>query len=94
MKTFLTLLAAITSLSAYTLVGVHATMKCSLCPPSTGGVPVYSACTNNKNVTNCQYRIRALTLHCYYNDNGSLAGGSHSSCPGNMGTSNICPACK
>ncbi|KIJ15162.1 hypothetical protein PAXINDRAFT_169327 [Paxillus involutus ATCC 200175] len=53
MKTFLTLLAAITSLSAYTLVGVHAT--CAICPPSTGGMSLAtgSGCTDSKGITTC-----------------------------------------
>jgi hypothetical protein len=41
MKTFLTLLAAIISLSAYTLVGVHAT--CAICPTSMNSVGSWPA---------------------------------------------------
>jgi hypothetical protein len=53
MKTFLTLLAAITYLSAYTLVGVYA--KCAICPTSTGGgFNLVNKCTDTKGVTTCE----------------------------------------
>ncbi|KAF8839580.1 hypothetical protein BDN67DRAFT_969786 [Paxillus ammoniavirescens] len=52
MKTFLTLLAAITYLSAYTLVGVHAT--CAVCTPAVDGISLTGTCTNNKGITSEQ----------------------------------------
>ncbi|KIK76428.1 hypothetical protein PAXRUDRAFT_429621 [Paxillus rubicundulus Ve08.2h10] len=53
MKTFLTLLAAIISLSAYTLVGVHA--KCAICPKTVAGAPLKSQCTQSGgDITRCQ----------------------------------------
>ncbi|KIK74148.1 hypothetical protein PAXRUDRAFT_176549, partial [Paxillus rubicundulus Ve08.2h10] len=53
MKT-LTLLAAITSFSAYTLVGVHAA-KCVVCPFSAYSVSLRTACRyTSGGVTTCQ----------------------------------------
>ncbi|KAF8837541.1 hypothetical protein BDN67DRAFT_181841 [Paxillus ammoniavirescens] len=93
MKAFFTLLTAITSLSAYTLVGVHAVNKCSTCPTSTGGVPVWSACVDHTGVNHCEYRNGAVTLYCYYSSNGSRTSSSHQSCPKKMDTTNVCPPC-
>ncbi|KAF8835379.1 hypothetical protein BDN67DRAFT_975356, partial [Paxillus ammoniavirescens] len=56
MQFFLTLLASIASLSAYTLVGVHALTACTTCPSSIGGRALVSRCVNNKSVTYCQTR--------------------------------------
>ncbi|KIJ07702.1 hypothetical protein PAXINDRAFT_173343 [Paxillus involutus ATCC 200175] len=52
MKAFLTLLAVITSLSAYTLAGVHA--KCAYCPDILNGVMLSKRCVNKKDVTTCE----------------------------------------
>ncbi|KIK80634.1 hypothetical protein PAXRUDRAFT_833411 [Paxillus rubicundulus Ve08.2h10] len=80
MKTFLTLLAVITYLNAYTLVGVHA--KCAICPSSWGDVWLRSRCTRN-GTTNCVYQQKgALDISCHYNDKGSLLNeSSHQWCP-------------
>ncbi|KIK92798.1 hypothetical protein PAXRUDRAFT_146546 [Paxillus rubicundulus Ve08.2h10] len=51
MKTFLTLLAAITSFSAYTLVGVHG--KCPISPTSLDGMGLRNQCTVG-GITACQ----------------------------------------
>ncbi|KAF8838354.1 hypothetical protein BDN67DRAFT_971632 [Paxillus ammoniavirescens] len=50
MKTFLTLLAVVTSLSAYTLVGVHA--SCAVCPqPTEANVWLKSTCTRDRSTS-------------------------------------------
>ncbi|KIK78454.1 hypothetical protein PAXRUDRAFT_163963 [Paxillus rubicundulus Ve08.2h10] len=53
MKTFLTLLTAITSLSVYTLVGVHAA-GCATCPASVSGMGVTGKCHPASGVTRCR----------------------------------------
>ncbi|KAF8840008.1 hypothetical protein BDN67DRAFT_676803 [Paxillus ammoniavirescens] len=93
MKTFLTLLTAITSLSAYTLVGVHA--KCPNCPAAVGGVNLHYKCTI-ADTTTCQYQKTGRmikNLSCYYSTNGSLNSGSDASCPKTVQTGNTCPQC-
>ncbi|KIK77584.1 hypothetical protein PAXRUDRAFT_166404 [Paxillus rubicundulus Ve08.2h10] len=57
MQTFLTLLAAMISLSVYALVGVHA-QRCPLCPPSLQGVSLNSKCVSKPGITQCIYRGR------------------------------------
>jgi hypothetical protein len=53
MKTFLTLLAAITSLSAYTFVGVHA--ECAICPDVLqSGESLSADCANVWDETQCR----------------------------------------
>ncbi|KIK73842.1 hypothetical protein PAXRUDRAFT_167493 [Paxillus rubicundulus Ve08.2h10] len=53
MKTFFTLLATIMSLSAYTIVGVHA--NCAICPKAVGGAGFNSRCTqSNGDITRCR----------------------------------------
>ncbi|KAF8838665.1 hypothetical protein BDN67DRAFT_971217 [Paxillus ammoniavirescens] len=66
MKTFLTLLAVITSLSAYTLVGVHA--ECPNCPKALGlSVTWLSSCTNaDRSITSCSYARGKSTFNCDY----------------------------
>ncbi|KIK96524.1 hypothetical protein PAXRUDRAFT_138237 [Paxillus rubicundulus Ve08.2h10] len=66
MKTFLTLLVAITSLSASTLVGVHA--ECAVCPPTLGDAAPYTACTQD-GITACgRYKkTGGSKVRCYYN---------------------------
>ncbi|KAF8836380.1 hypothetical protein BDN67DRAFT_1014748 [Paxillus ammoniavirescens] len=69
MKTFLTLLTAITSLSAYTLMGVHA--GCPICLTSVGGAAFRNRCTVN-GLTACQYQVMeknkppGAVIYCYY----------------------------
>ncbi|KIK72310.1 hypothetical protein PAXRUDRAFT_836488 [Paxillus rubicundulus Ve08.2h10] len=95
MKTFLTLLATIISLSAYTLVGVRA--KCPICPGSVAGTALGNQCTFN-GITACQYpndHVGAVRnpIYCYYNENGSLDKDSNY-CPKTVNTNNnACPAC-
>ncbi|KIJ10725.1 hypothetical protein PAXINDRAFT_172082 [Paxillus involutus ATCC 200175] len=64
MKTFLTLLAAITSLSAYTLVGVHA--LCPICPNTMNDVGLYNHCTLNGISQNRYKTPEGFVLSCSY----------------------------
>ncbi|KIK81478.1 hypothetical protein PAXRUDRAFT_756784 [Paxillus rubicundulus Ve08.2h10] len=94
MKTFLTLLAAITSLSAYTLVGVHA---CPVCP-HVNDQSAKAKCVSSDLKTSCTYNhgIHASQdLTCIYGLRGSLIAGSSSpSCPKTtLTTSTYCPLC-
>ncbi|KAF8839971.1 hypothetical protein BDN67DRAFT_981380 [Paxillus ammoniavirescens] len=57
MQFFLTLLASIASLSAYTLVGVHALTACTTCPSSVAGQALVSRCVDSKSITYCQYNV-------------------------------------
>ncbi|KIJ04982.1 hypothetical protein PAXINDRAFT_21738 [Paxillus involutus ATCC 200175] len=72
MKTFLTLLVAITSLSAYTLVGVHAKTKCATCPETVnnGSDGLEDSCYQNSGAYR-QNRYGSKTgpegFRCYYN---------------------------
>ncbi|KIK78066.1 hypothetical protein PAXRUDRAFT_775000 [Paxillus rubicundulus Ve08.2h10] len=53
MKTFFTLLATIISLSAYTIVGVHA--NCTICPKTVCSAGFNSKCTqSNGDITRCR----------------------------------------
>ncbi|KIK73144.1 hypothetical protein PAXRUDRAFT_836315 [Paxillus rubicundulus Ve08.2h10] len=90
MKTFLTLLAAMTSLSAYTLVGVHAT--CATCPPSAGDLALATRCVDNNGITICNYEKAGITSrHCYYNNKGEFQKGSSPLCKSNVQTT-TCPS--
>ncbi|KAF8838259.1 hypothetical protein BDN67DRAFT_982667 [Paxillus ammoniavirescens] len=55
MKTFLTLLAAIASLSAHALVGVHAVpvALCYICPSSVNGHGLSTKCTDKHGILDC-----------------------------------------
>ncbi|KIK90685.1 hypothetical protein PAXRUDRAFT_831479 [Paxillus rubicundulus Ve08.2h10] len=66
MKTFLTLLAAITSLSAYTLVGVHG---CVTCPDHLKGkANLVTGCTDGSGVTSCEYQKKMDPFrYCQWN---------------------------
>ncbi|KAF8835693.1 hypothetical protein BDN67DRAFT_974997 [Paxillus ammoniavirescens] len=91
MKTFLTLLAAITSLSAYTLVGVHA--NCAVCPTSIDGRQLANRCIDEAGTTICQYEKQSKSSrHCYYK-NGAFQQGSNYLCPDNVEMGNACPTC-
>ncbi|KIK76122.1 hypothetical protein PAXRUDRAFT_835448 [Paxillus rubicundulus Ve08.2h10] len=79
MKTFLTVLAAITSLSACTLMGVHA--KCALCPSIKGGQLWSTQCVANHNSACLYKRTDESLVYCYYNMDGAMSGGSHGWCP-------------
>ncbi|KIK72727.1 hypothetical protein PAXRUDRAFT_836385 [Paxillus rubicundulus Ve08.2h10] len=95
MKTFLTLLATISSLSTYTLVGVHASTKCAICPSSLNGAGLYYGCSYKGN-TACRYLISGTSqmIGCYYDDSkGTVTQGSNRAlCPKtvNTGTGNAC----
>ncbi|KIK73545.1 hypothetical protein PAXRUDRAFT_178145 [Paxillus rubicundulus Ve08.2h10] len=69
MKTSLTRLIVTISLSAYTLVGVHA--KCPLCPASVGGVALTKRCTNSGTYRQSRYQKLPVgpggwIRHCEY----------------------------
>ncbi|KAF8833251.1 hypothetical protein BDN67DRAFT_976678 [Paxillus ammoniavirescens] len=95
MKTFLTLFAAIT-LSAYSLVGVHAT-QCAICPTSMGGASLLYGCNSvihSVPRTTCQYRQGSTNRACTFNTDGVIMlEGSDASCPHRVSTGNKCPAC-
>ncbi|KAF8837439.1 hypothetical protein BDN67DRAFT_983246 [Paxillus ammoniavirescens] len=57
MKTFLTLLAAITSLSAYTLECVHAEVVCAICPDTMGGGFGHGECFIGGVGTRCEWSL-------------------------------------
>ncbi|KIK74032.1 hypothetical protein PAXRUDRAFT_836090 [Paxillus rubicundulus Ve08.2h10] len=91
MRTFLTL-AAITSLSAYTLVGVHA--KCAICPSKVDGRSSTSRCTSSTGITTCRYEPAGQSgRYCYYNNQGVLQQDSSSKCPASANTGNNCSRC-
>ncbi|KIK76366.1 hypothetical protein PAXRUDRAFT_436288 [Paxillus rubicundulus Ve08.2h10] len=99
MKTFLTLLAAIASLSAYTLVGVHA-LKCAICPSSLRGILEGTKCASHTSEVNtyCVYNRNIdplIAKSCRYGPNGSLLTQfSDPSCPTKVAmTSTDCPTC-
>ncbi|KIK78081.1 hypothetical protein PAXRUDRAFT_344693 [Paxillus rubicundulus Ve08.2h10] len=88
MKNFLTLLATITSLSAYILVGVlGAQAKCPICPSSLNGVSLSRSCTNaNLSITSCIYPQGKSSVTCSYSSNGSVRSGSDPKCPNKVST--------
>ncbi|KAF8838664.1 hypothetical protein BDN67DRAFT_971213 [Paxillus ammoniavirescens] len=90
MKTFLTLLAVITSLSAYTLVGVHA--GCAHCPKTlSSGASLTSSCTNaDRSITSCVYASGKSTLNCAYTSKGVIKKGSNVACPASVHTDGPC----
>ncbi|KAF8837185.1 hypothetical protein BDN67DRAFT_973287 [Paxillus ammoniavirescens] len=89
MKTFLTLLAAITSLSAYTLVGVHA--GCAICPTSLSGEKLYNVCATSGKITSCEYKNGVVVkFHCYYHPDGTRDKASDTGCLDNVDTGNDC----
>ncbi|KIK74675.1 hypothetical protein PAXRUDRAFT_528806 [Paxillus rubicundulus Ve08.2h10] len=86
MKTFLVLLTTITSLSAYTLVGVQA--DCPVCPPSMGGVKLHDGCTSNGD-TVCWYQLtnqEGSFRFCEYEWSGILKLGGAQKCPSRVQT--------
>ncbi|KAF8837116.1 hypothetical protein BDN67DRAFT_230463 [Paxillus ammoniavirescens] len=93
MKTFLTLLVAITSLSAYTLVGVHA--GCAICPETMFGWGLSSQCVpTGGDITRCEYQEHGTgsSLWCYFDSNGTLdISASSYYCSGGAETRNTCP---
>ncbi|KIK75034.1 hypothetical protein PAXRUDRAFT_835174 [Paxillus rubicundulus Ve08.2h10] len=91
MKTLLTILATIASLSVYTLVGVHA--KCGACPSSLSNNAVLSTQCTKKGITKCLYEDGESTLYCYFNKKGALQKNSNKACPKNGGTANNCNPC-
>ncbi|KAF8837250.1 hypothetical protein BDN67DRAFT_973233 [Paxillus ammoniavirescens] len=93
MKTFLTLLTVITSLSAYTLVGVHA--RCPNCPATVGGVKLTSKCISG-GTTSCKYKTNVRMspdLACSYNNLGYLNDGSDTPCAKYVKMGTTCPGC-
>ncbi|KIK91550.1 hypothetical protein PAXRUDRAFT_830750 [Paxillus rubicundulus Ve08.2h10] len=93
MKTFLTLLAFVTSLSAYTFVGVHAA-SCAICPLTTANIKLVSKCTSH-GITTCMYKKTGLTFFCSYdNTNGWGKSPLFNLCETNVSTGTQCaPAC-
>ncbi|KAF8835380.1 hypothetical protein BDN67DRAFT_975362 [Paxillus ammoniavirescens] len=85
MQFFLALLASIASLSAYTLVGVHALADCTTCPSSAGGLALVSRCVDGKSITHCHYdrnRFMLKSTFCNYDNQGNLhANSKGTSCP-------------
>ncbi|KIK75689.1 hypothetical protein PAXRUDRAFT_835584 [Paxillus rubicundulus Ve08.2h10] len=100
-KIFLTLLAAITSLSAYAFLGVHAEIaQCTqICPPYVGNSPLNIQCTAKDGATACQYqmqRVGGQDFYCYWDTTGKLQSGrSDTRCPLKVQTvtGNDCPSC-
>ncbi|KIJ06637.1 hypothetical protein PAXINDRAFT_20170 [Paxillus involutus ATCC 200175] len=93
MKNFLTLLAAIASLSAYTLVGVHA--ACATCPKTMSGGwgwlflfdpgDAYRQGRYQKN-------RKGASLWCYYDSNANLnTDRSSAGCGGGAKKTSTCP---
>ncbi|KIK73324.1 hypothetical protein PAXRUDRAFT_836275 [Paxillus rubicundulus Ve08.2h10] len=93
---FLTLLASTASLSAYTLVGVHAQPGCTNCPAVVNGVPLYDMCIDSKaKTTYCNFGLVHLKwVYCHYNEHGDLTAASKgASCPSPMRLNHSCQAC-
>ncbi|KAF8835531.1 hypothetical protein BDN67DRAFT_975214 [Paxillus ammoniavirescens] len=87
---------AITSLSAYTLMGVHA--KCPICPTSVDGMELRNQCTV-EGLTACQYQViisnglPGAAIYCYYDGHGRLNKDSDV-CPQTVQTiKKACPPC-
>ncbi|KIK78398.1 hypothetical protein PAXRUDRAFT_834581 [Paxillus rubicundulus Ve08.2h10] len=95
MKTFLTLLAAITFLSAHTHVGVHA--ACAICPSVMGGMNLAEECTQTTTdgFTTCQYlKSKSLPFRfCQFDTVGAILKGGDPSCPHRVKTSVQCHPC-
>ncbi|KIK92074.1 hypothetical protein PAXRUDRAFT_830300 [Paxillus rubicundulus Ve08.2h10] len=80
MRLFATLLASIVSLSAYTLVNVHA--GCAICPPAVANKSLLSHCTNSFGDTFCYYDSDGK--YCSYEEDGERLyanGYDDSTCP-------------
>ncbi|KIK77182.1 hypothetical protein PAXRUDRAFT_392261 [Paxillus rubicundulus Ve08.2h10] len=96
MKTFLTLLSAITSLSVCTLqvVGVYG-QKCAACPVSVGGRTLNNECLGSNSITKCEYQKSqgGQTHYCHYDKSGSGTGKSDASCPNHVQTGKLCGHC-
>ncbi|KIK93791.1 hypothetical protein PAXRUDRAFT_828617 [Paxillus rubicundulus Ve08.2h10] len=89
MKTFLTLLAGIISLSAYTLLGVHA--KCAICPYTVNAQTLVGSCPTDHKYTACRYGNGVVPKYnCFYKPNGARDADSDSACPDNTNTGNDC----
>ncbi|KAF8841981.1 hypothetical protein BDN67DRAFT_966304 [Paxillus ammoniavirescens] len=89
MQFFLTLLASIASLSAHTLVGVHAssiTDLCAICPPEVAHEQLTGRCVDAKGNTICHYQDEET--RCYYNSHGQRIGKDYAGCPGPVGLTN------
>jgi len=80
MQFFLTLLASIASLSAYTLVGVHAV--CALCPSNVAGEWNTKTCVGKLGYTYCHYLSEEII--CVYTKEGDRVG-SFDQCPPDVG---------
>ncbi|KAF9220762.1 hypothetical protein BS17DRAFT_786499 [Gyrodon lividus] len=79
MQFLLTFLAAITSLSTYALVGVHAdpATQCAACPSSVDGLQLQRKCylsggESEEPSTTCYYGDVPIGDSCSYNANGYL----------------------
>ncbi|KIJ14554.1 hypothetical protein PAXINDRAFT_12656 [Paxillus involutus ATCC 200175] len=89
MQFFLTLLASVASLSAYTPVGVHAssiTQVCAACPPEVAKEALTYRCVDTKGNTICRYQDEET--RCYYDGHGERIGKDFSGCPGPVKMSN------
>ncbi|KIK78033.1 hypothetical protein PAXRUDRAFT_834750 [Paxillus rubicundulus Ve08.2h10] len=92
----LTLLASIASLSAYTLVAVHAQPGCTDCPVKVSGVPLFAACVNSKTkTTQCSLSSYLPSwIGCDYDEHGALSAASQgASCPSPMNLHHGCQSC-
>ncbi|KAF8833260.1 hypothetical protein BDN67DRAFT_790629 [Paxillus ammoniavirescens] len=79
MQFFSTLLASIASLSAYTLVGVHAGF-CAYCPADVAGEWNTGYCRDTSSRTHCNYLSDEVT--CVYTSSGErYSSGSFFKCP-------------
>ncbi|KIK92338.1 hypothetical protein PAXRUDRAFT_830046 [Paxillus rubicundulus Ve08.2h10] len=87
------LIVSIASLSAYTLVGVHAT-KCAVCPKGVVDKATVTRCIGKYNDnTTCYYSSSQKQATCDYDVDGHLWGGDHA-CPAKASmTSSGCHAC-
>ncbi|KAF8837995.1 hypothetical protein BDN67DRAFT_972203 [Paxillus ammoniavirescens] len=101
MKSFLTLLVTITSLSAYALAGTDIQIQCGVCPAKLndpGGSLLVSQCAAN-GVTTCMYKRSAkhknAKFFCNYNvcTSGARQTPSDALCPTKVGLGNMCKVC-
>ncbi|KIK80880.1 hypothetical protein PAXRUDRAFT_833259 [Paxillus rubicundulus Ve08.2h10] len=87
MQSFLMLIASIASLSAYTLVGVHAnSLLCAVCPSKVAGEWLTSRCIDDQGNTICHYQDGET--RCFYDGHGNRTGRDYFRCPGPVGLTN------
>ncbi|KIK77866.1 hypothetical protein PAXRUDRAFT_834833 [Paxillus rubicundulus Ve08.2h10] len=91
MRFFLTLIASIASLSAYTLVGALAELTCAICPPKTpDGTSLKGHCVDSWGDTRCYYYSESP--YYVYNSKG-VCYKVYPNCPPNVQTSHSCIQC-